>query len=309
MLNERTVTVLTSTPGGEMYFPLEKICVENMCEGSDYMDMSSSEATTLRRPPAVRFIERRPILAAIILWIADVILSISVQLSIKTLFPGAQADYLALFPLVLVPVLLLTWLGWWHEAGFNSPSAWRNLALLWLPALLVLVLPLVRGLKPVDVGTLATLSLGYLLVGFREESLYRGLMLRMLQPIGPVRAVILAGVLFGAAHLGNFFIRSSPALVMAQIVGATCFGIAMGALRLRTGTIWFLILIHALSDLFLRYTLLPAIPLEVARDIVLLIYGIYLLRLLHREHAQRAHTSDSASLPVTVAPPPASLSQ
>ncbi len=263
------------------------------------MDAFSLEANDRLGSRTERFIERRPVWAAVMLWIADVVISIGVQLSIKALFPGVQADYLALFPLVLVPVLLLTWLGWWDEAGFNSPSSWRNLALLWLPALLVLVVPLVRGLKPVDVGTIATLSLGYLLVGFREESLYRGLMLRVLQPIGPVRAVILAGVLFGAAHLGNFFIRSNPALVVAQIVGATCFGIALGALRLRTGTIWFLILIHALSDLFLRFTLLPAIPLEVARDIVLLIYGIYLLRVLHREQMQRAHTSDSTALPGT----------
>lgn len=263
------------------------------------MNVSSSEADNMVRSPALAFIERRPILAAVTLWIADVILSIGVQLSIKALFPGARADYLALFPLVLVPVLLLTWLGWWHEAGFNSPSSWRNLALLWLPALLVLVVPLVRGLKPVAVATVTTLSLGYLLVGFREESLYRGLMLRVLQPIGPVRAVILAGVLFGAAHLGNFLIRSNPALVMAQIVGATCFGIAMGALRLRTGTIWFLILIHALSDLFLQYTLLPAIPLEVARDIVLLVFGIYLLRMLHREQVERAQPSNSGSFPGT----------
>lgn len=32
-------------------------------------------------------------------------------------------------------VLVLIWLGWWREAGFNEPSRWRNLHLLWFPLL------------------------------------------------------------------------------------------------------------------------------------------------------------------------------
>jgi hypothetical protein len=30
----------------------------------------------------------------------------------------------------VLAIVLLTWLGWWCEAGFNSPSWWRNLHLL-----------------------------------------------------------------------------------------------------------------------------------------------------------------------------------
>lgn len=39
-----------------------------------------------------------------------------------------------------------------------------------------------------------------------------------------------------------------------------------------------IVALHASSDLFLRFTRLPAIPLEVTRDVILLCYGLYLLR-------------------------------
>jgi membrane protease YdiL (CAAX protease family) len=67
-------------------------------------------------------------------------------------------------------------------------------------------------------------------------------------------------------------------VVFSQMIGAACFGIAFGALRLRTNTIWPLVALHMLSDLLLHFSALPTIPLEVVKDVILLAYAVYLLR-------------------------------
>ena len=76
----------------------------------------------------------------------------------------------------------------------------------------------------------------------------------------------------------NVFFRDSAAVVVAQAVGAACFGIGYGALRLRTGSVWPLMALHLLTDLLPQLGRLPKIPIFVAQDVVLLGYALFLLR-------------------------------
>jgi hypothetical protein len=182
---------------------------------------------------------------------------------------------------------VLTALHWWQAARFNSPSEWRELRLLWVPAAVFVVLPLVVGLRALASATAVYLVVAYALTGFTEEGWYRGVILRVLGPLGPRRAVVLSAVFFGAAHLVNVLFRSNPILVFAQAVGVFSEGVGFGALRLRTNTIWPLIVLHGLEDLLLRFTRLPPIPLNVFQSVVMLVYGIYLLRNMRGGEAAR----------------------
>jgi hypothetical protein len=229
---------------------------------------------------------RRLLASALTIFAALLAFNTSAGLALKALAPGLPAlvpDLIVLVVNAVAIAALLTALGWWREAGFNRPVAWRNLGLLALPAFLAIVLPLMRGFDTAELGSLAFLAFGYALTGFNEEAWWRGLVLHILRPGGAVRAVTLSAVLFGALHLGNLAYRSNPALVAGQMVGAACFGFAYAALRLRTNTIWFLLPLHMLGDLFLHYTRFPVIPLDVARDVVLLGFGFVLLRGLRSE--------------------------
>jgi len=67
-------------------------------------------------------------------------------------------------------------------------------------------------------------------------------------------------------------------VIAAQAVGAACFGFGYAALRLRTKTIVPLIALHFLTDLFLQMGNLPLIPVAVAQDVVLLVFGVVVLR-------------------------------
>lgn len=165
----------------------------------------------------------------------------------------------------------------WREVGINPPSDWRSLRLLVLPALLVLI-PFAGGFEAPVETALWILVAGYALTGVAEELFFRGIMLKVLGNMRPMTAVSVAAILFGLVHLGNILIRGEPAVIAAQAVGAACFGFGYGALRLRTGTIWPLIILHALTDLFLQLGGLPLIPVAVGQDIVLLVYGFVILR-------------------------------
>jgi len=183
-----------------------------------------------------------------------------------------------------VIALVIIALGVGRTIGFNNASQWRDARLLIFPAIVVGVLPFVTGLKPSDGGTFVYLLIAYLLTGFMEEALMRGLVMWALQPLGPRKAIVISSILFGLIHIGNLLYRS-PAIVFAQMIGALCDGIGQGALRIRSNTIWFPIAIHALHDLALRYSYLPTIPLAVVQDTLLLGYGLYLMRKMHNRNS------------------------
>ena len=78
--------------------------------------------------------------------------------------------------------------------------------------------------------------------------------------------------------MSNQLLRGVSFLIALQAFGAAIQGIGYAALRLRTNTIWLLILIHALHDVTLQMGHLPIALVEAPVDTILAIYGIVLLR-------------------------------
>ena len=91
----------------------------------------------------------------------------------------------------------------------------------------------------------------------------------------------------------NVLFCSNPFLVFAQPGGAFSEGVSFVALGLRTNTIWPLIALHGLEDLFLRFTRLPPIPLNTFQSVVMLAYGVYLLRKMRGGAAEQPRVSRS----------------
>ena len=56
----------------------------------------------------------------------------------------------------------------------------------------------------------------------------------------------------------------------------------MKKLPLRTNTIWFVVVLHGLHDLCLKYTNFPAILLDVIQVTLLMLYGIYVLQEMNK---------------------------
>jgi len=136
---------------------------------------------------------------------------------------------------------------------------------------------------------LAMLITGYALTGYMEETMWRGVVLRVLRPTGTMQAVLIGSLLCGAAHLSNIMFRESAALVAAQALGSFCGGIGYAALRLQTNAIWPVTALHMAGDLIASIGALPKIPTLVTHDVIMLAIGLYLLR------RNNNYTIDSAS--------------
>src|SRR4051812_23249389 len=99
---------------------------------------------------------RQPWTAALLIWVLAVMAPTGVGLLLGAVAPGwpEPVQRLAAEAVVVVlTVVLLTAARWWRRAGFVRVSEWRDIRLFWLPAVLVF-LPLVFGVRPLDAGTL-----------------------------------------------------------------------------------------------------------------------------------------------------------
>ena len=156
----------------------------------------------------------------------------------------------ALLAQIVVLVLVLARFGWISRAGFNTPSQWKQLNVLWPLALVALfdLGPLAQMPAPAF-SLLLFAALYALLTGLNEEGQFRGFVLTLLEPLGPLRAAAVSAVLFGLGHLNNLLLGGNVGLVALQVPSAALFGFGYAAVKLRTGTIWPLVLLHALTDM------------------------------------------------------------
>ncbi len=224
------------------------------------------------------FLINRPITAVLLIFGLDLILKLVLIQAARVMFPGISADFASLVVISLLTVVMVSVLGWWRVSGYNKPAQWRSLALVILPYLTVGVLPLILGINQVTLSTSLYFLLAYVLVALHEETIFRGVILHTLTRKGPRQAILFSSILFGLSHITNLLVRSNPFLTLAQMVGAFSSGVGLAAVRMRTNTIWFVLGLHFLEDFLLHYTRLPAIPLNVAQSVILLLYGLYLMR-------------------------------
>ncbi|WP_045234812.1 CPBP family intramembrane glutamic endopeptidase [Deinococcus pimensis] len=207
--------------------------------------------------------------------------------------PLAALDLPVLLVNAVVAAVLLTRRRWWAAAGFTRTASSRDL-LLTLPVLALLVVPTaLLGVTAPPMGRALTLGVVTLLIAFQEEAIFRGALLYALSPLGRRGAVLGSALLFGVIHLNSLLVGRDPAFVAAQVAASILGGIGLAALRLRLGTIWPLIVLHALND-FAQFSaagdtvVAHATPTLLATKLgvsaLLALYGIALLR--HPRHLE-----------------------
>lgn len=150
---------------------------------------------------------------------------------------GAHAGLLHHAALALLAALTLTTLGWWGEAGVNRPARWRNLHLAVIPLLAVGVC--FPRLVQVDWAQFLPYALLALLIALQREVWFRGILFRALIPTnGPCRTVALTALLFAAPQAADLLAGAAPGVTMVKTLAAGLLGYVLGALRMRTRSIW-----------------------------------------------------------------------
>ncbi len=157
--------------------------------------------------------------------------------------PSLAAASLFLLATVLV-------MRWWREVGLAQGPQRGTLKVIW-PWLLFLALfavsALGAGMPPATV-TLFILA-NTMMVGWSEEVMFRGIILRGLFRSGGIWVAILgSSALFGAIHVLNVFLTGDLRGAVIQAGAAFLSGVFLAAVRLRTGSLWTGIVLHGLWD-------------------------------------------------------------
>lgn len=195
------------------------------------------------------FVSRRPLLfslLAILVYLGGsaALAAVLGRAGLSRVFVGFAVQLAA----ALYVAWLLARLRWWGECGLAGRAAGRGL-LCYAPWLLLPLLMLADvHAGGAGAGTVALYALWALLVGFAEEGLLRGVVLRALLPGGVMRAAVLSSLLFGLAHLTNAFAGRNPTGTVVQAVYATFIGIGFAGPFLRSGTLWPAVVLHGMID-------------------------------------------------------------
>jgi uncharacterized protein len=186
--------------------------------------------------------------------------------------------------LTVIVAGLLTWLGWWRRIGFRPARSNADLAWFVVPFLPMLI-NFIPGLELTSVRHVMVVLAITLMVGFVEEAVFRGLMLRMLEQRGVWRAVIVSSLLFGLTHALNVLTGKSLAQDAAQIFYAVAIGFAYAALVWRKGIIWPLVIAHFAIDFVnmlqrpgFSYSPFWTLAITVGIAVVFTAYGLFVMR-------------------------------
>ncbi len=232
-----------------------------------------------------RLIGRHPYLSALTIFcyfqLVFLLLHFSVPLLIAPLhlsfLPRTLLGEVLLALVVAEPIVML---GWWAQTGFTRGINRRGLVVCIMPIVLI-VLPVLCGLPALagsaSVSMLVITAILVLLIGFVEEGLCRGLLLRSLLPGGIWTSVLLSSVLFAGMHLFNLLSGFPWSYVAGQLLLAFGSGVLFAAVRLRTRSIWPSLLLHAAHDFpgLLLLTINPKLALSAPLNLVLIVNGAF----------------------------------
>ncbi|MDQ2902581.1 MAG: CPBP family intramembrane metalloprotease [Chloroflexota bacterium] len=254
---------------------------------------------------AHRLVDRHPYVIALLLpialWSIVAGLLLLLELGLRILHVPSlhaahlsfiQLDLIGELPLALLLAALISWLGWWSDGGFARGITRKGLIACIVPFVLIafpFFISLAAGALKAPSSTIIMVVVLSLLIGFVEEGCFRGVLLRILLPRGILLAVLLSSLFFGCFHTINLVSGFPWLYVVGEVILGVGMGVLFAAIRVRTGSIWPLILLHAIRDVpgLITESINPhkALPVSFAGIIALsilsllfILYAVYLLR-------------------------------
>ena len=241
-------------------------------------------------------LSRRLVIAvfAVAIWVA-----VTMGLALLQVGEGTSLDKLVSQQIVWGPpaaaamMLLVMWATGWKDVGFNAvrpPSSWR---LIWLPMLFVsgFLAAAILLHEPIPAAVILTVTFNTMMVGFSEELAFRGVLWGAARKAMPFwAAFFLVTFMFGIVHVLNALLTGQFAAAGVQAFNAMLSGSAFLALRIRTHSLYPVMIVHWLWDLSVFILLSgragpapaagPVEQLMGASIIVgpMALYGFYLIR-------------------------------
>jgi membrane protease YdiL (CAAX protease family) len=209
------------------------------------------------------------------------------------------------FVLAVAFLLVVTATFRWRGLGLRPPASRRMLAILWMPILYILAIlagAVAVGLPPA--GAIAIVLLNTALVGVSEELMFRGILFRgAVERFAIWPAIIITSAIFGLVHTLNGFVTGQFLLSSVQALTAFMSGLFYLAVRIRTRSLYPMVVVHALWDgsliIFVAAmggttgTAVSGAQLVAPVVMVapLFLYGLFLLRHARRDFPGTAETA------------------
>jgi membrane protease YdiL (CAAX protease family) len=210
----------------------------------------------------VSIVERRPVGFTLGFTAAFIALTVLTRVVLEAVVPQLTLHGIGLvlnWIFVAVSIGLVTWLGWWGTVRITAPVNRRAVVYLF-PFAVVVFVPVVFGLAVPEVSliqgqvlptwaALVVIVVGVALgAALSEELIYRGVLLRALEPRSRLLAVVLPATMFGLSHVSQVILGNSLAEWLPQMLLIIPLGIGLGAVALRLESLWPLILWHFVVD-------------------------------------------------------------
>jgi membrane protease YdiL (CAAX protease family) len=200
------------------------------------------------------FITKRPLLTSML---TILLLAIGYGVAGTILYLNKIDSISPVFPvnmlLSVIAVLILLKTKRWDQVFLRRPKGGVSSVRIYAPLAAVLAITAVgsiatSGITVSSISNLIYLVLLSLSVGFIEELLFRGIILRAWLKKGVYLAVGVSTALFGVAHLMQLMGGQSAFGTLLQIVFSLVVGLALALVVVRTWSIWGVIIFHALFD-------------------------------------------------------------
>jgi CAAX protease family protein len=149
--------------------------------------------------------------------------------------------------LALLLALGFTIRGTWGVNGFGGGLQlrwWWALWPVWLLAVPMLILYAGERSAKEHVLTLALC----VIIGFTEEAVFRGIMLRNLMPGGARSAILWSAGWFGALHLMGALVGFDGRMVLLTVASAFAVGLVFAWVRIASASIWPVVIAHGFFD-------------------------------------------------------------
>ncbi|CAM4303176.1 CPBP family intramembrane glutamic endopeptidase [Paenibacillus typhae] len=176
----------------------------------------------------------------------------------------------------------------WRQFGFRPfRAAELRDSLYYIPLVIIaLVQPVMGGLNVQLTSAEVLLFLVFtLIVGFTEETIFRGIIRDKLKDKGPVFYIVFSSVFFGLLHISNALNGTDPIHIVLQVVNAFLIGLILALQIETTGNIIPLILFHFVYDALAFMTIEnpdKELTVVIVLNVLYLLYGIYLVYKLRR---------------------------
>lgn len=235
--------------------------------------------------------KRHPYIGSIIITLSLlIVLFIAGMVSVVAKINSRFTFFIAFFIVSLILIVFITKYKRWSYYGFHTLSKF-NIKIerihIFIPLFVLAIIPLGTGINPnLTMNNIIYIITYMILVSFVEETIFRGIILKLLSKKSLITAILGSSILFSIAHLMNTLQGNNLKSTIIQTLFALVIGIILAILVIKTNNIFLPISYHyinnVVSSLNINDETKLSLLLNYSMFVIAIVYAVYLYNLIIR---------------------------